>query len=523
MKLLLKMMHRSSWRFSATSLGLFFGLIAMMGNGVTRRTIAGEGISHESGLEVRHARPMHKKINMVFNRGESRTLNPEGWEEYEGSAYNADRGYGWLAGLGLEGSDHGPNARIMLADGTQSSPQGLGRLELANSQGRHPDNLPLVFRIDLPDGWYRVSCTSVAPGIRPLPLGDQRTFKCRAHDVVFAGGDVGAPLVVTGDQLVEGTGRVEVTDGHLRVVVGDPAYGGWTWAYRGPWYRGWGSWWRWKHKFANGWYQKLTRTADPGFHSSRLNSLEIERVEPPPTRSSLFFRDFFNRDDSSDVNSGVPAAEHWDAIWLDPSRPGNVRTDLYKTSIRIASPKNVSSTVGLIQPKVSPPSGVVRYSTRVSLFTGAGSRVHGGFQEAGLLILAEPEGPTEFTSAFIGVAFDSGRTETPGWIKYRVGNGSDGYRTDIEIPDTSLSFKVREGEYEILVDHDVENNLLKQVRVNGVDMTTFLSLPSRKQRISRGFFGIRASMDAQGSGVNLQQFYWYYRVEFPRQSISLTG
>ena len=94
---------------------------------------------------------------------------------------------------------------------------------------------------------------------------------------------------------------------------------------------------------------------------------------------------------------------------------------------------------------------------------------------------------------------------------------------DIEIPDTSLPFKVREGEYEILVDHDVENNLLKQVRVNGVDMTTFLSLPSRKQRISRGFFGIRASMDAQGSGVNLQQFYWYYRVEFPRQSISLTG
>ena len=72
----------------------------------------------------------------------------------------------------------------------------------------------------------------------PVPLVDQRSFKCRAHDVVFAGFSYGVPLKIQGNRLVEGSEGVEVTDGHLRVVVGDPAYGGWTWSYPGPLWRG---------------------------------------------------------------------------------------------------------------------------------------------------------------------------------------------------------------------------------------------------------------------------------------------
>ena len=179
-----------------------------------------------------------------------------------------------------------------------TSARALGRLELANWQGTHRENHPLVFRIDLPSGWYRVTCASA--GFRALPVVDQRSFKCRARDAVFAGPNYGAPLKVGGSDLIEGSNIVEVTDGHLRIVVGDPAYGGWTWYYKGPWYRGWGQWWgKWgDHRYAETWGQKLTRVVDPGFHSLRLNSLEIERITAPVKQSSVFFRDFFNRDDS---------------------------------------------------------------------------------------------------------------------------------------------------------------------------------------------------------------------------------
>lgn len=85
-----------------------------------------------------------------------------------------------------------------------------------------------MFRVGLPNGWYRVACASVDPGA-VLPLVDQRSFKCWGQDTVFAGPEHGAPLAVAGMTLVEGDDIVEVTDDRLRVVVGDPAYAGWTW------------------------------------------------------------------------------------------------------------------------------------------------------------------------------------------------------------------------------------------------------------------------------------------------------
>lgn len=144
---------------------------------------------------------------------------------------------------------------------------------------------------------------------------------------------------------------------------------------------------------------------------------------------------------------------------------------------------------------------------------GEGSRIYSGFQEAGLLILGEPSGLTEFNSTFIGLAFDHNRPASPGSVRYRVGNGQNGYKTNSEIPDTALPFRVNEGEYEIVVDHDFKNNVLKLIQINGRDLTPLFSLEARRQRIARGLFGIRASMDPLSSGVRLQQFYWYYRVE----------
>jgi hypothetical protein len=98
-----------------------------------------------------------------------------------------------------------------------------------------------------------------------------------------------APLLVGGDRLVEGCGIVEVPDSHLRIIVGDPAYGGRTWRSRGLWYEGWRRWWGFEHQYAYSWYQKLTRTVDPGFHSLRLNSLAIEQIGAPRERASLIF------------------------------------------------------------------------------------------------------------------------------------------------------------------------------------------------------------------------------------------
>lgn len=498
------MEHKFFW---LVFLFLILGVLKM--NVVTHDCLA--AMYPESNATYYHTSSMQKKINFVV-KGKRSTLNAKGWDEYDGSIYNTERGYGWLTDLAGNGRDRGADASILLADGTKTSSQDLGRLELANWQGTHKENEPIVFRIDVPDGWYRITCTSVDPG-GPLPLVDQRCFKCRAHDVVFAGANYGKPLVAKGNCLAEGTGVVEVTDGHLRIVVGDPAYGGWTWAYVGPWYTGWKRWLRKGHLYAGSWHQKFTRVVDPGFHTLRLNSLEVERVPPPEECPTLVFRDFFNRDNGHDVNSGVLDANHWVKVKLHPGISDNINTQSYQTSIRLTTHNRGSNVVGLLQKKLSPEKGVVRYSTQVSLFMGEGSQKYLGSQEAGIVMLAEPSEPTEFGSTFVGVAIDDSGSGTMGWLIYRIGDGEKGYRTNLKVPDTTLPFEITEGEFEIIVDHDVAKNVLRQIRVNGVDLTDQWSFEDRTQRVSQGMFGIRGATNISKSKASLHQFYWYYSVQ----------
>jgi hypothetical protein len=456
------------------------------------------------------------QVKTILNQ---QTPTPQGWERYDGSIYSPECGYGWLTDLRGHGRDRGIQAVIILPDGRRNTLDEINRPELANFEGRHGENRPLVFRIDLPDGWYRVTCASVDPNTRK-PLVDQRSFKCRAHDVVFAGAVYGAPTVVGGRHLIESSGIVEVTEGHLRIVVGDPAYGGWTWDYAGPWYSELKHWWNFEYNYAKGWHQRLTRTVDPGFHTLGLNSLEVERVAAPAKLTALVFRDFFNRDDSPDVNAGVTPANRWVYVKLRPVRvklhphlPNHTSPELYNTSVRFIGPKQGPSAGALLQQQSSPGAGIIRYSTRVSLFTGAGSQKHSGTQEAGIVLLADPSRPSEFNSTFLGVQFDSSRPETMGRLIYRVGNGDEGYRTKTEVPDTTLPFKITEGEFEIIVEHDVVKNVLRLIKINGADVTDRWSLQDRTQRISLGRFGIRSLIHNTNPHVSLQQFYWYYRVE----------
>jgi hypothetical protein len=108
------------------------------------------------------------------------------------------------------------------------------------------------------------------------------------------------------------------------------------------------------------------------------------------------------------------------------------------------------------------------------MHTGAGSQLHSGIQEAGLLILSALDQPTEFNSAFIGVAYDNSRGDAPGWVRYRVGDGQQGYRTNTEIADSLLPFKITEGEHELVVEHDIGSSLLRLIRINGIDLTAVL-------------------------------------------------
>jgi hypothetical protein len=113
----------------------------------------------------------------------------------------------------------------------------------------------------------------------------------------------------------------------------------------------------------------------------------------------------------------------------------------------------------------------------------------------------------------VGIAFDSRRTETKGWLRYRVGNGPDNYRTDREIPDTVLPIKVTEGEYEIVVVHDTTRNTLTQILVNGTDVTHQWSIQDRAQQRSSGLFGIRSVLSRTTPNAVPRQFYWYFQVE----------
>jgi hypothetical protein len=502
--------HKEKWQWLRLILGAFILTNIMLTHSrwiLTEAPLA-------STIAIQEPLPLWKRINFIAATGR-RTQNPPGWEAYDGSNYTEERGHGWLTDLSGSGRDRGENGEMITSQGTRATPRTLGRLELANWQGTHQESRLLVFRIDLPNGWYRVTCTSVDPGILSLPLVNQRSIKFRAHDVVFAGPAYGTPLKIEGNRLVEGSGVVEVTEGHLRIVVGDPAYGGWTWSYQGHWYDGWRAWFGKGNlqRYAEHWYQKFTRTVDPGYHNLRFNSLEVERVAAPAEQSSIFFRDFFNRDDNPDVNLDLAEANWWTRVRLHPVYSDRISSELHKTSLKLTGPQSRRGIVGFVQQRPSPARGTILYSTRVSLFTGDGSRIHSGIQEAGLLILGGLNETTDFDSTFIGIAYDRSRLETAGWVRYRVGNGRDGYRTNSEIPDTLFPFKVTEGEYEIIAEHDIGGNMLSRIRINGVDITGYLASSDRQQRVSRGLFGIRALMDAYDTGVRLQQFYWYYRVE----------
>jgi len=473
------------------------------------------GHAESSGVaSLRRPAPIAYRLNLIDVK-RRRTADPPGWTAYDGSPYTRERGYGWLTDLRGQGWDGGGTGVMILPDGTTASPVALDRLELASWQGTHQENLPIVFRLDLPDGWYKVTCTSVDPDNAPLPLVDQRSLKVRAHDVVFAGAADGAPLKVEGNRFIEGSGLVEVTEGHLRLVVGDPAYGGWTWRYDGPWYRGWTTWFgrRGTSRYATGWYQKIARVVDPGFHSLRLNSLVVDPAPAPPDATTLIFRDFMNRDDQPDINAGLPGTAQWVQVRPPGASPQAPRVDLSTTAMRVANISQGRETVSMIQEKFSPSTGIIRYSTRVTLFTGEGSAIHRGAQEAGLLILGEGPQVTDSTSTFLGIALDAEAPDTFGQVILRVGNGRESFLTDLKISARHLPFNIAEGEYALSVDHDVGRNVLQRIHLNGVDLTPFFPPASLRQRLSRGVFGVRSRLDPRRSGSPLRQFYWYYRVE----------
>ncbi len=451
-----------------------------------------------------------RRINLVYPR-RPRTQSPPGWIAYDGTRYSAARGLGWIEQVPRDsGGDRGLDAPIVLPDGRHTTPRLLGRPELASWQGTHPENRPLVFRVDLPDGWYRIRCASVDPG-PPLPLVDRRSFKCRAHDAVFTGAATGPALTATGPELVEGAGVVEARNGQVRIVVGDPSYPGWTWRHDGHWARGWAEWFGagGTHRYATGIVQKLTRVVDPGFHSLRLNSLEIEPALPPGSSAGTLFRDFFDRDDSSDVNAGLAAAARWRRDDSSPSRP--IAARLYKTALTLTRAGTGAATVAFVQERLSPPAGRIRYATRVSLFSGEGSRDARGAQEAGLVILGPPGPPVERGFTFVGVGL--GPAGSSSGVIVRVGDGGRGHRAEARIPDARLPARLTAGEHEIVVVHDVGRGRLDRVQVDGADVTALLPEACRIPPRRLGRFGLRAAMDPGGAGVTLQQFYWSYRVE----------
>ena len=217
--------------------------------------------------------------------------------------------------------------------------------------------------------------------------------------------------------------------------------------------------------------------------------------------------------DNSDINAGVAAGKQWVRVKLHPSVPDAHAAELYRTSIKFTGPKWAPSVAGLLQQQMSPAGGIVRYSTRVSLFTGEGSQKHSGVQEAGIVLLAEATGPSEFNSTFVGVRFDENRLRPKGSLIYSVGDGRKKYRNKTEVSDTVLPFRITEGEFEIVVEHDVAKNVLRRIQINGFDVTDRWSMQDRTQRISRGLFGLRSAIQNTNPWVHLQQFYWSYRVE----------
>lgn len=80
----------------------------------------------------------------------------------------------------------------------------------------------------------------------------------------------------------------------------------------------------------------------------------------------------------------------------------------------------------------------------------------------------------------------------------------DNYISD-SIP-ASKPTKITEGEFEIVVEHDVAKNLLTRVEINGKDVTGHVSLQDRIQRLSRGRFGMRTAIHNTTPQVSLCVF-----------------
>ena len=62
----------------------------------------------------------------------------------------------------------------------------------------------------------------------------------------------------------------------------------------------------------------------------------------------------------------------WVKVGLNPAMSEPIGSQLYKTSLNLTAPKNGKSQIGVVQQRMSPEKGTIRYATRVSLFTGEG-------------------------------------------------------------------------------------------------------------------------------------------------------
>ena len=100
-----------------------------------------------------------------------------------------------------------------------------------------------------------------------------------------------------------------------------------------------------------------------------------------------------------------------------------------------------------------------------------------------------------------------------GALVYRVGNGKKGFRTRADIPDASLPLRIAEGEYEIVVEHDVSRNILRRIQINGIDLTNRWSAAERTPRMAHGRFGLRSAITNDSRRADVRQYYWFYRVE----------
>ena len=180
---------------------------------------------------------------------------------------------------------------------------------------------------------------------------------------------------------------------------------------------------------------------------------------------------------------------------------------LQSTALRLRGSRHQAVGSVVVQEGLSPAEGVVRYTTSVSVCTGEGSRAGSGRQEAGLLLLANPQRPNDDTGTFVGVVV--GRRSG---VAVRSGNpGLE--RRSVIISAGELPFDLVAGEYEILVEHDVTANFLRRIAVNGYDISSRVATEVRRPPHNRGRFGIRAVLDPMGSTVALAQFFWFYRVD----------